>query len=50
MQVLHFPHVTIGRATEAAQLTKGICVQMQAPSYAGRKQQNTNEICVTLLY
>lgn len=30
MQVLHFPHVTIRRATEAAQLTEGICVQMQA--------------------
>lgn len=29
MQVLHFPHVTLRRAIEAAQLTKGICVQIQ---------------------
>lgn len=29
MQVLHFPRVTLRRATEAAQLKKGICVQMQ---------------------
>lgn len=30
MWVLHFPHVTIKRATEAAQPSKGICVQIKA--------------------
>lgn len=29
VKVLHFPHVTLRRAIEAAQLTKGICVQIQ---------------------
>lgn len=29
MKVLHFPHVNLRRAIEAAQLTKRICVQIQ---------------------